>query len=422
MLRRDFLGLGIGVGAGALPLRLAAAEPIARPAVYFVPGYRPERAHFRGRPLLAAPEFRRFIPKGHDGGTTLVTRIDEADGSIRRALLPIVGHAIAVAPDGRVAVWSSNNGPALLTFDPASLELGRLADYQPGEYLGGGHGVFTPDGRAIVLSERRLATGFGDPRDHYGRITVRDPETLAVLDAFSCAGMSPHEIELMADGRHLAVANYGSYAMPGDWRPRIVEPSLTILELASGKLVDKRVSADLGAETTHLAAYSFERVSTVRLRRGDREEERALLADRAEVYEPDASPFDEGAYLPGPVQRYEGAQPGEGPAALPADPLRARHGQSVVYDPAADEMLATFTSSHAVMVTDGADGRVKRLIETERHGLRYPRGIALHPDGAHYAVSGSWQDILLFRRGTHEPAPERALRATFFDHSHMTVA
>jgi hypothetical protein len=108
--------------------------------------------------------------------------------------------------------------------------------------------------------------------------------------------------------------------------------------------------------------------------------------------------------------------------SFPEDPLLARQAQSIVYDRASDEFIATFTSSHAIGVFAGADGRVKRIIQTDRLGLRYPRGLALHPDGQHYAVSGSWRDMLLFRRGTHEVNVGRSIYAVLFEHSHLSIS
>jgi hypothetical protein len=156
----------------------------------------------------------------------------------------------------------------------------------------------------------------------------------------------------------------------------------------------------------------------VAVRRGSREEEAALLAGRSEIYEADGSSFDEGAFLPAPVVGFSSGRRWQ---ALPADPLLSRQAQSILYDPQWDEFIVTFTSAHAVGVF-GGDGRVRRMIGSERMGLRYPRGLALHPDGLHYAVSGSWRDLALLRRGTHEPAPGRAIFEVLFDHSHLAVA
>lgn len=71
---------------------------------------------------------------------------------------------------------------------------------------------------------------------------------------------------------------------------------------------------------------------------------------------------------------------------------------------------------------EGATGAVKATIRTDRPGLRYPRGVALHPDGVHYVVSGSWSDPFTFRRADHEVVRPRRHYETFFEHSHLTIA
>ena len=67
---------------------------------------------------------------------------------------------------------------------------------------------------------------------------------------------------------------------------------------------------------------------------------------------------------------------------------------------------------------DGA----KVTIRTDRLGLRYPRGVALHPDGVHYVVWGSWSDLFTFRRADHEVVRPRRHYETFFEHSYLTIA
>ena len=63
----------------------------------------------------------------------------------------------------------------------------------------------------------------------------------------------------------------------------------------------------------------------------------------------------------------------------------------------------------------------KRLIRTDRFGLTFPRGLALHPDGERYAVSGSWSGLFYFRRGTHELDRAAGWSQIFFHHSHITA-
>src|SRR5687767_11911639 len=103
MRRRQFLaGSAALAGVGAAGSATAACgQPEivpARPAVYLVPGYRPDLASFRGRPAVESAELRGRLLARYDGPLTLVTRIDEADGSVRRALMPLRGHAISVRP------------------------------------------------------------------------------------------------------------------------------------------------------------------------------------------------------------------------------------------------------------------------------------------------------------------------------------
>ena len=426
MRRRVFLAGGAGlVGIGAAGCTATVSQHARavgfKPAVYFVPGYRTDLAHYRGRPAEEAPDLRSALPAAYRGPTTLLTRIDEADGSLRRALLPIRGHAIVPRPGGGLAVWNSMEGDTVLTFDPASLEIGALGGFAGEGMVGGGHAVFTPGGGEIVVTERRRREAYsGRPADHYGRVTIRDPASLRAIETYSAEGVAPHDIALMPDGRHVAIANYGSHLPKDAWRPHIVEPSLTILELSSGRLIEKLTPPEPTAELRHLAAGGFERLAAVLVRRGSLEEEAAILADYGEVYEGDSSSRDAGAFLPGPVIRFDARARSAAMSWLP-DPLLARQAQSLVYDAAADEVIVTFTSSHAIGVFAGADGRVKTVIRTDRLGLRYPRGIALHPDGVHYAVSGSWRDLILLRRGAHEPAFGRSIVAVLFDHSHIAV-
>ena len=422
MNRREFLAGAAGMaGASAVSPGASGAAAARRTAVYFLPGYRPDLAHQRGLSVLHSPELRRQLPSAYDGPATLVTRIDEADGSIGRALMPIRGHAIAMRPDRQLAVWNSMEGDTVLSFDPTSLELASLRGFEGEAIVGGGHAVFTRDGSQVIVTERRRLDAYtGHPADHYGQVSIRDAATLQTLETFSTHGMAPHDLALLADGKHIAIAHYGSHLPEGAWRPQIVEPCLVILELSSGRLVDKLSPPDRGYELRHLAAGGLERLAAVLVRRGSREEEATLLAGRSEVYEADSSTRDAGAYLPGPLITFNAERrPAAASLALPPDPLLARQGQSMAYDPLADEMLVTFTSSHAVGVFAGSDGRVKQVFSTEPLGLRYPRGIALHPDGVHYAVSGSWRDLTLFRRGTHAPA--RSIYAVLFEHSHLAI-
>jgi hypothetical protein len=241
--------------------------------------------------------------------------------------------------------------------------------------------------------------------------------------------MTPHEIGLLEDGKHLAVANYGKTLWPdGTWRNGLlyrVAPSLTLIELATGRLVHEVRNADPQLEVRHLAAHSLERLFAIQARMEAFEaSQEAMRAWDDGVYEADVySGGEDIGYLPAPLLRYRfGPDGAHAKPILTENPLLMRYGQSLVYDPVHDEVIASYPSRHAIIVFAGEDGRVRRVLRTDQLGLRQPRGVVLHPDGVHYAVSGYWQDVMVFTRGQHQPVPARHRRAVLFGHSHLAVS
>jgi len=432
MRRRDFLKGAAGLAAAGLwPVASRAADAPATGAahaVYLVPGYTPERAYHKGRPVAEVPALARAVPSDWDGALTLATRIDERDGSVRRGLFPIAGHEITVSPDGATALFNGLNEPHFITFDARTLEPGGMHAHGEG-WIGAGHAVHARGGDVVVVAERReWAAWKGRPEDHYGRLTIRDARTLETLEVHGSHGIAPHEIALLADGRHVAVAHYGKCLWPdGTWRNGLLyraEPCLTVVDLDSGKLVHKVVNEDPRYEVRHLAAHDASRVFAIQARLESFEDaQKEMAAWEDGIYEPDyySAGVDLG-YLPAPLLRYrlEGDEASTAPI-LADDPLLMRYGQSLVYDATHDEVIATYASRHAVVVFAGADGRVRRVLRTDRMGLRQPRGVVLHPDGEHYAVSGYWDGVYRFRRGSHEPVPARHRHDVLFGHSHLSV-
>jgi len=425
--RRRFIGGAAAVGAAVaagLPRAASAQAAPGRAATYLVPGYRAEIASYRGRPADEAPELRADFPKGYEGGVTFATRLSESDGAVARALLPVIGHHIAADPEGKRAWFSGMNAAHSVTFDIPAMRLDRIVGPHAEGFVTGGHAVFTPDGRYVLATERRrFDAPFKNLADRFGRLVVRDAGTLAVLESLDCHGIAPHDVRPTEDGKYAVVANYGSVDLPpAGSKPTIVEASVTVLELASGRLAHKWIAPVRDAELRHVAAHGLDRIAAIGFRMGGEDEERALAAGRDAVFEPDILAEPGRVYLPAPVVMFAADRPGGGGiAATPEDPLLARQGQSVVYDPRHDEMLVTFGTSHTLIAFGAGDGRVRDVLRLDRLGLRYPRGVVLHPDGEHFAVSGGWQGLYLFRRGTHEPVPARALHPVWFDHSHLSV-
>ncbi len=437
MRRRDFLISGGGAAAFGLGSRNAprsatpeetAAAP-SRPAV-FVPGYERARAWAQGMNVRDHPWYGRNIPPGYDGNATLLTRIG-AEGEVTRAVFPVRGHGVAVHAGRRIGVFASMSGRQMVSFDAETLDLLGWSDPFAEGFVGGGHAAFTPAGDVVVATERFPYLPYrGDPRAHYGRLVLRDPVDLRPLEAYDCHGVAPHEVRLLEGGTLTAIANYGSTPPPAGTPPsprrHVVEPSITVLELASGRLVEKIPGPDLALEIRHLVAPDRRRLFAVQVLLDSEERGRRRMreAARAAVYELDRLADPGEAYLPAPLLA---VRRGEGKATRRTtlsteDPLAMRHGLSIVHDPVHEEVIATFPSSHAVVVVDARRAEIRRVIPSRAFGISWPCGIALHPDGERYLLAGSFENLVAVRRGSHELDPRGRHYLPLFRHSHIAVA
>lgn len=251
---------------------------------------------------------------------------------------------------------------------------------------------------------------------------------MRVVDRFSCHGIAPHDIRLLEDGKHVAISNYGSVAGSDGYGPgklpHNLEPCVTILEAGSGRLAAKAVGSVRSNEIRHLVAPRLDRVFTIQARLGTFDDAAEAMHGYTEIYEGDVPADDGDNYLPAPMlgSRISGAETATVRRVTLSDPTLMRHGLGIVYDHRFDEVIATFVTPHCVVVLDAVSATVKRVIRTDRVGLQYPCGLALHPDGEHYVVAGYWRDLYLFRRGTHEPVPAATRYVVLFGHSHLAAA
>lgn len=414
---------GADVEAVAVGSRPPAPVPLRKTAI-FVPGYLPEKASANGAPVVRHRRLGRGVADPAKP-FRMVTRIG-MDGSIRQAALPCFAHDVKIAPDGSVGLLCGFEARDQVAFDPDTLDVVAVAPAHAPGWMGGGHAAYLSPS-LVLVSERapRAALGGEGLEAHYGRVTMRDPRTLKVIESFSSHGVDPHDIRLIDDGRYLAIANYGSLPRRGESElavPRVVaEACVTVVETASGKLVDKYVTGRADIELRHLAAGSRDRIFAIQARLGTPQQGDEAMAGENVAYEADLTGEPGLAYLAAPTLKIaRGAAPramtgkGSGP--------RQRHGLSIAYDATHDQAIATFPTTHRLIVFDGRSGETLREIDTARLGLRYPCGVALLPDGVHYAVAGYWENLFVFERATHRLARDLCLYPTFFGHSHITAA
>lgn len=431
--RRTFLAGALGGGLCAVtsrPAGAATSTPSEDPAAslrrfaVWVPGYEPDAASAEGVPLIRNRTLARGI-RDPRAPYRLMTRVG-LDGTIRQALLPAAAHDVEVAPDRSVAVLCGFEAPSQVAFDPESLDVLSVAPCSAPDGRGGGHAVWLDGGRVVALTERapRRPLGSG-PEAQFGRVSFRDPKTLKVLEVRSSGGIDPHDVRAVDDGRHLVIAHYGSLPRPGRRDlavPRdVVEASIVVLETATGKVVDKWVTGRAHDELRHLAAGRRDRIFGIQARLVPPSTVEPALRKETVGYGRDMTADRDAGYGAAATLRVTGPGTVE-PMGTTDQIAEMRHGLSIVYDPVADQAIATYPTAHRVMVFDGATGRVVVDLDTRGLGLRHPAGIALLPDGRHYVVTGWWENLFVFERATHRLVRDACLYPVFFGHSHIAVA
>lgn len=433
--RRSLLAGGalLGLASAAATQAASAAKASGAPethttlknAAVYVPGYYPENAFANGKPIDQNRRFNRAIRKG-EPVKKMLTRVG-FDGSIRQVLLPVAAHDVEVAPDRSIGILCSMDGEQHSSFDPETLEMAAVAPSLGNGWRGGGHAVYLDGGRTVILSERAPVAPYqGSFEPHYGRLTVRDPQTLKIAESYSTHGIDPHDIRLTGDGKYIVAANYGSTVSEKTGAhtvPRtVVQASITVIEVASGKLVDKRVTGKGSIELRHLAAGRLDRIFAIQAVYGNDKDDSRQLAGEDTAYEADITTEPGNNYMAAATLKYDATSGSVTKLGDRETSRLMRHGLSIRYDERHDEAIATYPSTHHLMVFDGASGAVSRLYDMRTIGLRYPCGITMLPDGVHYAVTGHWENMMVFERGTHRLVRELCRYPVFFGHSHITAA
>lgn len=404
------------------------AKPLSATSVY-VPGYMPNEAYANGVPLRENSYFARNI-SDPERPFRLLTRIG-MNGESRQALLPAYAHDVEISPDRSVGVMCGFEATDQVAFDPDTLDLAAVAPSFSKGWRGGGHAAYLANEKTVLMSERapRQSLREGKVETHYGRITIRDVDTLKIRGSYSTYGIDPHDIRLIENDRYLVVANYGS--LPGERSgkmdiPRHVhEACVTIIDMESGKLVDKCVTDRRRSELRHLAAGGLDRIFAIQARLGSesdlsRELPRELRGED-EAYGVDITSEPGIAYMSAATLK---VAKGKRPRRMGSrqDIADMRHGLSIRYDAKNDQAIASYPSAHRLIVFDGASNEVLHSFDTRKMGLRFPCGITLLPDGIHYAVTGYWENLFVFELGSHRLNREACLYPTFFGHSHITAA
>src|SRR5690606_35535525 len=154
-------------------------------------------------------------------------------------------------------------------------------------------------------------------------------------------------------------------------------------------------------ELRHLAAGRLDRIFAIQSRYGSDHDEARQNAAENVAYESDITTDPGYNYMAAATLKYDVLRNRLTRMGDARSTKLMRHGLSIRYDEKHDEAIATYPTTHHVMVFDGAMGAVSNVLDTRTVGLRYPAGVTFLPDGQHYCVTGHWENLFVFERGTH---------------------
>ncbi len=170
-------------------------------------------------------------------GSFAVATVTERGEIVDRVALPARAHGMAFSTaTGHTVAFSRRPGTYAMIFDPFGKAEPIVIAAAEGRHFYG-HGTFSPDGRLLYASENdfdsnRGVIGLYDARNRFSRI-----------GEYQTFGTGPHDMTVSDDGRLIVVANGGIETHPEFGRTKLnldhMEPSLTLIDAATGALVEK---------------------------------------------------------------------------------------------------------------------------------------------------------------------------------------
>lgn len=180
-----------------------------------------------------------FLAARRHEGRHEVALIDAAGHDVSVLALPDRGHSFAIdLPRQRAVAFGRQPGFFALAFTlPACNDVQPLPLPEDRHFFG--HGVFSADGARLFATENDFEAG----RGVVGVYDARPGRQWQRLGEFDTAGIGPHELVLMPDGRTLCVANGGLLTHPDYGKDALnlstMRPSLVYLDAQDGALLEK---------------------------------------------------------------------------------------------------------------------------------------------------------------------------------------
>ncbi len=157
-------------------------------------------------------------------------------GDMRSVELPARGHDITVKPGGGEWVTFARRPGRFGVAIPVDARRPVWFASKPDRHFFG-HGTFSADGRLLYSTEN-------DYDGARGVIGVRDAtDGYKQIGEFPAHGMEPHDIQLLADGRTMVIANGGIRTRPesaDELNLPDMRPSLAYVDVATGDLLEEQ--------------------------------------------------------------------------------------------------------------------------------------------------------------------------------------
>jgi hypothetical protein len=340
--------------------------------------------------------------------------VANGDGTgIRKVLLPGLAHSTMVDGD-LVYIVPTDRQPWLYALDADTLEIARFVQVADSDFKFGGHAALIPGTNHFAISTNGSVAG------KYDRVSIRERDTLKEVASVSSYGFEAHDLKVSADGKRLFTGHYGSMFGTGPYKgtlnldlkdlekkkkaygaseyQNIYPASVTVVELSSGKLLNRYSSVDGGAHC-HFALGSEERVYLPH--------QPSLIANRSDVM---TNPwFGEGVHGPDQLSSF-----------LPK--MKAGFGTSIAFDEKNGQILipARWSEDLKYFSENKPEEFQSQDLRPQVPKLEKTHGLVMHPDGDTYVITGdNW--FTTFERKTHRLVAERTFPVDLFIHAHVSV-
>ena len=168
-------------------------------------------------------------------GQFSIQQIDKQGNRQFSYSLPSRGHAFAVLSEKYVVAIGRRPANYFLVIDLRNARSSLVSSDSLRRFYG--HGVFSPNGKYLYLTENDLQTGSG-------RVGVYEvSNAFKKIKEFSSFGVGPHDIAFDRHGDQLVIANGGIRTHPATGRKKLnidsMQPSLVHIDSLSGEIMNR---------------------------------------------------------------------------------------------------------------------------------------------------------------------------------------